>query len=347
MQVWDRNTRCEAQIGERALKTLLLSAISLVALATEALYGDVRLTGPELIIEASMEPAEPAWSPDGSQITFVSRALDRGEIFVTDPDGSASRNLTQHPARDQSPAWSTDGAHIAFVTNRNAETEEETFSDIYVMDATGAGLQRLTPSPGRDYEPSWSSDGRIAFTTTPQGFTGPQIWVMNADGTNRTGIVDYPDDVVGEPAHPVWSPSGAKIAYVFERDDREDKFGESLWVVDPDGNNPTELIWDHGGINAPRFSADGERILYTTLRSGVMTLMVVDSDGQNLCWVTTSLERRITAGSWSPDGQRIVVSTRALGDSELWILFLDRVDTAVRGDSWGQLKHSILFGWER
>ena len=78
-----------------------------------------------------------------------------------------------------------------------------------------------------------------------------------------------------------------------------------------------------------------------------MTLMVVDSDGQNLCWVTTSLERRVTAGSWSPDGQRIVVSTRALGDSELWILFLDRVDTAVRGDSWGLLKRSVLFGSER
>jgi TolB protein len=50
---------------------------------------------------------EPAWSPDGSKIAFVSsREAGPYKIYVMAADGTSQRRLTFHPSRDDSPSWS-------------------------------------------------------------------------------------------------------------------------------------------------------------------------------------------------------------------------------------------------
>ncbi len=50
---------------------------------------------------------QPAWSPDGQQITFMSLRgpLWRGEIYVMNADGTNPINLTQHREWDTNPSW--------------------------------------------------------------------------------------------------------------------------------------------------------------------------------------------------------------------------------------------------
>jgi TolB protein len=48
----------------------------------------------------------PSWSPDDSQITFVSDREGNKDIFIMDADGSNVVNLTNHPADDWHPSWS-------------------------------------------------------------------------------------------------------------------------------------------------------------------------------------------------------------------------------------------------
>jgi Tol biopolymer transport system component len=50
--------------------------------------------------------SDPAWSPDGRRIVFVTKRDGNFEVYVMDADGSGQRNLTRNPAPDRSPVWS-------------------------------------------------------------------------------------------------------------------------------------------------------------------------------------------------------------------------------------------------
>src|SRR4030095_11968866 len=88
----------------------------------------------------------------------------------------------------------------------------------------------------QDIEPVWSPDGsKIAFMTDRMG--GPNIWVMNANGTGVTQLT-FTKAPEGDPA---WSPDGTKIAFGSKRADKDgSKF--DIWVMNAaDGSNPVRL----------------------------------------------------------------------------------------------------------
>jgi TolB protein len=148
---------------------------------------------------------DPAWSPDGTEIAFVSsRALPDSlpsEFFLLwkmNADSSGQTNLTRNASDERAPDWSPDGRRIAFHSDREPH---EGGSKIWVIDRGGANLTQLT-GDGRstgwiDRWPAWSPDGtRIAFTST-RSDEGWRVWSMNAAGrdriqiTTRVGLGNY------------------------------------------------------------------------------------------------------------------------------------------------------------
>jgi Tol biopolymer transport system component len=81
--------------------------------------------------------AEPAWSPDGRKIAFVSHRDGNSDVYVMNTDGSGQRSLTRNPAFDADPAWSPDGRKLAFVGKRDGSY------GVHVMNADGSGQRRL------------------------------------------------------------------------------------------------------------------------------------------------------------------------------------------------------------
>jgi Tol biopolymer transport system component len=134
----------------------------------------------------------PFWSPDGSQVAFVSERDGNAEIYVMDADGTGAQNLTADSGIDTFEGldnnsfinpWSPDGSTLAFTSQRDGNRE------IYVMNADGTGLVNLTDDPGEDWFDGWSPDGsRILFTSDRGGTKG--IYVVNADGTGLVKLTD-------------------------------------------------------------------------------------------------------------------------------------------------------------
>jgi Tol biopolymer transport system component len=93
---------------------------------------------------------DPAMSPDGSKIVFVSdRDGGKSAIYVMDVNASDQRSLSTADANDWSPVFSPDGSKIAFVSDRDGNSE------IYTMNADGSSLARLTNDSSNDLTPDW------------------------------------------------------------------------------------------------------------------------------------------------------------------------------------------------
>ena len=108
---------------------------------------------------------DPAWSPDGRQIAFISYAKPnrRDDIYIIGVNGQNRRNLTNHPADDGRPAWSPDGRQIVFDSNRDGQGRVN-HHGIYVMDANGKGVRQLT----NGFAPAWF-DPVLARSVCPKG----------------------------------------------------------------------------------------------------------------------------------------------------------------------------------
>lgn len=168
------------------------------------------------------------WSPDGSEIVFISERGASGpggqNVWIVSSDGSGSglRQLTFGNPGDGDPDWSPDGSTIAFFSNIRSGR-----GDIWTIPAAGGTPARLTNNPdwGGGGGPAYSPDGRwIAFVSDRNQKLG--IWVMPATGGERTLIVEYD---VGGVGYPCWSLDAAKIA--FTRWPEDGSNASDVWIA--------------------------------------------------------------------------------------------------------------------
>ena len=151
---------------------------------------------------------EPAWSPDGSHIAFVSDRTGHPEIYIMNADGSNVVRKTFSESYSQNPTWSPDGTRIAYSAPGNGS------SDIWVVSgATSGSPSLLYEAAGKVVQPSWSPDGtKLALVSDWYAYDFVwDIFTINADGTNFTALTDDIFDHF-DYLSPRWSPGGTKIA---------------------------------------------------------------------------------------------------------------------------------------
>ena len=78
-------------------------------------------TGERRILFHRDHDSDPALSPDGSRITFVSQSDGNRELYLVNRDGSGLRRLTRDTADDLLPQWASDGKRIIFASNRGGK----------------------------------------------------------------------------------------------------------------------------------------------------------------------------------------------------------------------------------
>jgi Tol biopolymer transport system component/subtilisin family serine protease len=207
---------------------------------------------------------QPAYSPDGTKIAFVSGRDGRSNIYVMNADGSNQVRLTTSSG-DWCPTWSPDGSQIAFFSGRTNT------SQIYIMDSDGNNQRQMTNS-GANVTPDWSNSNKILYLAGNDDLSG--IYTMDPDGTHKTRITSG----INQEHNPKWSPDGTKILYVNSQDE--------IYSMNADGTVKIRL--KRSLSDSPQWSPDGDKIVFAYNFSGNWEICLMESDGKNPIQLTSA-----------------------------------------------------------
>ena len=271
------------------------------------------------------------WSPDGRQILFlkVMLALQGGktDLCVVDMKTRDIRHILQPNPRTKinHPSWSPDSQHILYSVD-HVLPGKLGMRELFITDDNGIHLKKveqdLTPieSLQRLIMPTWSPKrSEIAYfglVETNQSPPNPyHIYSMNLDD----GIVTALTSGGAEDRSPkAWRPDGRKILLTVSSPYDEEVKTSDFYVMDPNGENITNLNLAQASESGATWSPDGKQIVFSRgLNKGEVSIFVADADGQN--------QQRLTFGPgwdlaphWSPDGDKIAFRSIRDGSQRIY-----------------------------
>lgn len=207
----------------------------------------------------------PSFGPGGA-IYYTSYQAGNPDLWVY--KSGKSRKLSS--TRGQNTGADYCNGKLALTLSKDGSN-----SDIYLIDTkSGKIKKRLTDHWAIDTSPSWSPDcSQIAFTSGRSG--GPQIYVMNADGSGQRRLT-YQGSYNTQPT---WSPKGKLIGFSA----RDERGAYDIFTVSLEGNIE-RLTQDQGNNSDPEFSPDGRYLAFISDRGGKgkrVWIMTADGEVQN------------------------------------------------------------------
>jgi serine/threonine protein kinase/Tol biopolymer transport system component len=165
-------------------------------------------------------------------------------------------------------------------------------------------------------------DNQIAFATDRTG--APQVYLMNADGSDPRQVTNMPDGA----CQPSWSPDGLRIAFISPCLKRQIQYPDAnIYIINADDSGLTELMSDNTGDYDPAWSPDGTRIAFTSLRDGSRQIYILNLGDKTVTALTSvSSDARFpdwsSQPSWSPSGTQIIYSghNRITNAMQIWVM---------------------------
>ncbi|WP_455278221.1 TolB family protein, partial [[Eubacterium] cellulosolvens] len=126
------------------------------------------------------------------------------------------------------------------------------------------------------------------------------------------------------------SSDGEKLACISLR---SNNYG--LWVMNSDGTDQTRLTFDNFGDRAPRFSPDGQKIVYWSIAYGNQPdIWMINVDGTGKTRLTTSPYQEVYP-SWSPDGKKVIFESDRTGNFDIWQKAVDEpIEVDMNIETW-------------
>ena len=211
--------------------------------------------------------------PDFSQ-GYVWAVYDTFDIFTAKPDGSDLRRLTATAGYDAETTINGQGK-LVFTSKRHGDL------DIYTMDANGRNVKQLTNELGYDGGPFWSYDGKqIVYRAyhpqsekekadyvalLKQNLIRPtvlDIWVMNADGSNKRQVTHLNKASFA----PYFFPDGKRIIFSSNVADPKGRDFD-LYMIKTDGTGVERITYNNTFDGFPMFSPDGKKLVFASNRN--------------------------------------------------------------------------------
>lgn len=289
---------------------------------------------------------QPAVSPDGRRVLFVSRRSGHAAVWVAAPDGTAAERLTSAPTQVKDPVWVAgsgdrlaflratdggwqpwtarlDGTDLKPIARLKADPSRITLAadgrtllangldgSLVLVDTSEATTRAIAVDPPGPTDAALSPDARrIAYSVnTLGGIDSNDIWVVPVGGGRAKKITEQPF----LQHFPVWGPDDVLLYLSGKGGQNHD-----VWRVKADGGKPALVIGERLYNFEPAMSPKGD-LAFSSNREGNYDIWLQPAGGGE--------PRRVTSDpawdgqpAFSAEGTRIAYVSRRGGASRIWI----------------------------
>lgn len=201
------------------------------------------------------------------------------------------------------------------VYTASVPTGSDQTNQVFVTDQEGTRQLTATDVPYENArDPVWSPDGkRIAFSWY-RGHGGDELYVMQADGSEKRPLVQPPTGVVAFGSQVAWAPSGDRIAFQACPVCNLGGISSQIFVADLQSGAVDTLTTPRSDNAHPTWSPDGQRIAFISNRDYINAdsaryrtdLYLMNADGSDVQRLTTF--GKAGPPTWSPSSGHIAIA---------------------------------------
>lgn len=259
------------------------------------------------------------YSPDGKYLAVIDKEsqAEPFSIYLVSIENGEKRKLTAPPAGiigDSYPSYSNDGKTLAFLRSTSRGT-----TDLYLLNLGGGSPVRLTYDSSSIIGLAWTADNReIVFASRREGSIY-SLWRIPVAGGTPERLATIGQSVIS----PTISRKGNRLAYTLTLDD------QNIWQLEMGAagrfGSPRSLISSTLDDGGPDYSPNGQKIVFSSTRSGGFGIWVCDRDGSNPLLLIDRGPYLTGTPRWSPDGRWIAYDSRSHdlgqdGNADIYII---------------------------
>jgi len=219
---------------------------------------------PQTLLTSDEPIMSPAWSPDGSELAYVSFESGQAEIFTHNIRTGVRKSRARYKGLNGSPAWSPDGKKLAITLSKDGNP------DIYILNLKDNKLRRVTNHWSIDTEAVWLPDGKAIIYTS--GRSGkPQLYKQSVKSGSRPERLTYEG---GYNASASISSDGKHVAYVHGE-------GNIYRIAILELATKSSRILTDGPLDeSPEYAPNNSMILFASQEKNNAVLAAVSVDGR-------------------------------------------------------------------